>query len=65
MAHGPFGAGKNGGKRPSERRPRQDKPARKCAAYEGLCATCAKRTACEVPAREGGVWHCEEYEEEH
>lgn len=62
MARSPFEAGKHSGKRSSERRPRQDKRAGEYVAYKGLCATCAKKTTCDVPACEGGVWHCEEYE---
>ena len=30
--------------------------------YRGLCSTCEKRSGCDFPKPEGGVWHCEEYE---
>jgi len=32
---------------------------------KGLCANCANRGSCLLPRSEGGVWHCEEYVEEH
>jgi glutaredoxin len=28
----------------------------------GLCRNCERRNTCTFPKREGGVWHCEEYE---
>ncbi len=28
---------------------------------QGLCINCEKRVDCSFPARDGGVWHCEEY----
>lgn len=27
----------------------------------GLCATCAKRSSCEVAALPGGIWSCDEF----
>jgi len=27
----------------------------------GLCVNCEHRSYCTLPAREGGIWHCEEY----
>ena len=36
-------------------------PARDEGSVRGLCATCARRSRCEFPRPEGGVWHCEEY----
>ena len=32
---------------------------------KGLCVTCANRQVCLFPKSEGGVWHCEEFVEEH
>ncbi|MHC4942009.1 MAG: hypothetical protein ACYTG7_03225 [Planctomycetota bacterium] len=32
--------------------------------FKGLCMNCAHREICLYPKPEGGVWHCEEYEEE-
>jgi hypothetical protein len=31
---------------------------------KGLCMNCAYRETCLYPKPEGGVWHCEEYEED-
>lgn len=28
----------------------------------GLCVNCAHRDTCQISNRQGGVWHCEEYE---
>ncbi len=28
---------------------------------EGLCVDCGNRRSCVFRAREGGIWHCEEY----
>ena len=30
--------------------------------YAGLCMNCRHRRTCKHPRREGGVWHCEDYE---
>ena len=30
--------------------------------YAGLCVNCEHRRTCEHPDRQGGVWHCENYE---
>ena len=30
--------------------------------YAGLCMNCQHRRTCEHSRREGGVWHCEDYE---
>jgi hypothetical protein len=30
--------------------------------YAGLCMNCEHRRTCKHPDREGGVWHCEDYE---
>lgn len=32
--------------------------------FKGLCVNCAYRETCLYPKPEGGVWHCEEYEED-
>jgi len=39
------------------------KPLEKAAPLKGLCLTCARKKTCLHPKPEGGVWHCEEYEE--
>jgi hypothetical protein len=32
--------------------------------FKGLCVNCKYRETCLYPKPEGGVWHCEEYEED-
>ena len=41
-------------------RPRSDE----CESKQGLCENCANRDDCLFPRPEGGVWHCEEYQDE-
>ena len=30
--------------------------------FKGLCINCDHRTFCQLAKKEGGVWHCEEYQ---
>jgi glutamate dehydrogenase (NAD(P)+) len=45
-----------------------DKPGMKLvtkpALYKGLCASCGKREACEIPKSASGIWRCREYVQE-
>jgi hypothetical protein len=34
---------------------------REAGTLMGLCVDCKHRDNCSLSAREGGVWHCEEY----
>jgi len=53
-------------KDPAKNKPTTDKPEKNRDDGEivDLCATCVKRDTCTLPKPEGGVWHCEEYNEE-
>jgi hypothetical protein len=65
MAHRPSGSrDKVEDRYQSDRtnRPRREKDGME---LKGLCVNCANRYTCLFPKSEGGVWHCEEYVEEH
>jgi len=65
MAQHAFGSRDNGrddllaGRAERDRRKEVEKELR------GLCVNCANRETCLFPKSEGGVWHCEEFVEEH
>jgi hypothetical protein len=35
---------------------------RETRVYKGLCVNCENRETCTLTKREGGIWHCEEYQ---
>lgn len=35
---------------------------REAVMYKGLCVNCENRKTCKLTKREGGIWHCEEYQ---
>jgi len=53
------------GPRTEGERPGSPSPERDEKAQIGLCVNCVNRDTCLLPRSEGGVWHCEEYMEEH
>ena len=65
MIHRPFGYRKEGKEQsPAERTSREGQK-NDGDEFKGLCVNCANRHTCLFPKSEGGVWHCEEYVEEH
>lgn len=45
--------------------PSSKRSAKEAGDYKGLCMNCTNRETCLLPKAEGGVWHCEEYVEDH
>lgn len=35
---------------------------REVSTYKGLCINCENRETCKLTKRDGGIWHCEEYQ---
>ncbi len=65
MAHHPFRARDNGKDRFHTDRTSRVRQRKDGEEFKGLCVNCANRHTCLCPKPEGGVWHCEEYVEEH
>ncbi len=49
--------------RKTDTQPRSQSGDQDAAKGSGLCSTCLHLEMCERPKPEGGVWHCERYEE--
>ena len=65
MVHDPFGSQDHSDEGPPSEWLRHDPPKKHESEFKGLCVNCASRHTCLFPKNEGGVWHCEEYLEEH
>ena len=65
MVHDPFESQEHGSERPPSEWPRRKSLKKHESEFKGLCVNCANRHICLLPKNEGGVWHCEEYLEEH
>jgi hypothetical protein len=66
MVHDAFGSREHGDDESlPERTRRQRRKEENEKEFRGLCVNCANRSICLFPKSEGGVWHCEEYVEEH
>ncbi len=65
MVHDPFGSPEHGRQDPPAGWPKRTRPDENEKEFKGLCVNCANRHTCLLPKNEGGVWHCEEYVEEH
>ena len=65
MVHHPSGSRKNGKERLHADRMSRARQKKDGEEFRGLCVNCANRHTCLFPKSEGGVWHCQEYVEEH
>jgi hypothetical protein len=65
MVHDPSGSREHGNREPPAEWPRRKSLDEHEGDFKGLCVNCANRHTCLLPKAEGGVWHCEEYLEEH
>ena len=65
MAHHPSESRKNGKERFHADRASRALQKKNGEELKGLCVNCANRYTCLFPKSEGGVWHCQEYVEEH
>jgi len=65
MVQHPFGSREHGKDESLADQTRRERRKEDEKEFKGLCVNCANRHTCLFPKCEGGVWHCEEYVEEH